>query len=88
MQRPCHLGLRMRTAAKFIGSSKKFESQIVIQCRKFGVDGKSIMGLLCLGVSKGETLTIAVDRNDADTACRQIEAYFRQKENCYCYDER
>jgi len=83
---PCDLGLHMRVAAKFIGFSKKFESQIRIQCRKFSADGKSMMGLLCLGASKGETLTIIVDGKDADTACREIEAYFQQKENCY--DER
>jgi len=79
---PCHLGLHMRTAAKFIGFSKKFESQITIQCRKFSANGKSIIGLLCLGASKGEALTIIVDGKDADTACREIEAYFQQKENC------
>ncbi|MCA9398898.1 MAG: HPr family phosphocarrier protein [Candidatus Omnitrophica bacterium] len=83
---PCHLGLHMRTAAGFIGFSKRFESHITIQCREFVTDGKSIMGLLCLGASKGETLMITVEGEDADIACREIEAYFQQEENCY--DER
>jgi phosphocarrier protein len=83
---PCHLGLHMRTAAKFIGFSKKFESQIEIQCRKFSANGKSIMGLLCLGVSKNERLMITVCGDDADIACCEIEKYFQQKDNCY--DER
>lgn len=79
---PCHLGLHMRTAAKFIGFSKRFESQIEIQCRQFSADGKSIMGLLCLGVSKNERLTITLKGDDADVACREIEEYFMEKTNC------
>ena len=79
---PCHLGLHMRTAAKFIGFSKRFESQIEIQCRKFSANGKSIMGLLCLGVSRNEKMTITVTGDDADVACCEIEKYFTQMANC------
>jgi phosphocarrier protein len=79
---PCRLGLHLRTAALFIHFANKFESEIRIRKNETIVDGKSILGLLALGVSRNEKLCIEIEGKDAELAIKMIKAYFGNQKNC------
>ncbi|MCL6268898.1 HPr family phosphocarrier protein [Sansalvadorimonas sp. 2012CJ34-2] len=66
------LGLHARAAAKFVGVASSFASSIRIGNQNKMVDGKSIMAVMMLAASKGTTLDIEVEGDDADQAYSAI----------------
>jgi len=67
------LGLHSRAAAQFVQLTNKYVSQIDIIKSTSKIDGKSIMGILCLGIGKEDTITIEVNGIDEDEAIQAIE---------------
>ena len=67
------LGLHARPAALFVQAASKFDSEIVVEKDGQRVSGKSIMGILMLGVEKGSTIIIEADGQDAKTAITELE---------------
>ncbi|CAM3794308.1 HPr family phosphocarrier protein [Parendozoicomonas haliclonae] len=68
------LGLHARAAAKFVGVATGFKSQIRLGRPEKMVDGKSIMSVMMLAASKGSTLALEVEGDDADQAREAIVA--------------
>ena len=66
------LGLHARAAAKLVTLASQFDSDIQIGRNGQKVNGKSIMGVMLLAASKGSTITIYADGDDADQAVQQI----------------
>ena len=71
------LGLHSRTAALFVQLCSKFKSEIYIEKDDFQINGKSIMGVMALGASLGETVNIIVDGSDEEEAMKEIEMFFK-----------
>jgi phosphocarrier protein HPr len=76
-------GLHARPAAKFVQTAKKFQSTITVNnfTKKTGpVDAKSILGVLSIGVSSGDEITLNIEGADAEQAaqamCDLIESNF------------
>lgn len=61
-------GLHARASAKFVDVAEKFESEILVAKDGQEVSGKSIMGLMLLAASKGESITISAEGRDAEQA--------------------
>ena len=62
-------GLHARATAAFVKLAETFKSDVSVE--KVGtmtVSGKSIMGLLMLGVPLGETITLTTEGADAELA--------------------
>ena len=68
------LGLHARAAAKFVGVASSFSSDVRVGRTDRMVDGKSIMSVMMLAASKGTTLTLEVEGDDADRAIQAIAA--------------
>jgi len=69
------LGLHARAAAKFVEITNKFESEIIVTIEDCTFDGKSIMGLLSIGIKKGDEIDVAIsgsDENEALTAIKKL----------------
>lgn len=79
---PCRLGLHARTSAKFIFFTRQFNSEIRIKKGRLIADGKSILGVLCLGASWKSKLLIEAIGLDADQAIERIESYFQNQDHC------
>ena len=79
---PCRLGLHARTSAKFIFFTRQFDSEIRIRKGKHVADGKSILGILCLGASWKSKLLIEAVGLDADQAIERIKLYFQNHDHC------
>ena len=75
-------GLHARPAALFVQTAAKFDSSVKIRKDNDLVDGKSIMGILSLGVERGSKILLIVEGDDAHQALEELERLLvSQEEN-------
>lgn len=67
------LGMHARAAAKFVKLATSFDSAIDIEKDSRRVNAKSIMGVMMLAASKGTTVTIHAEGNDAEKSLDALE---------------
>lgn len=73
-------GLHARPASEFVGTSGRFQSSVQVTFNDKTVDGKSILGIMSLGIAKGKTITLTVDGPDEEAAMAALVALFEPKE--------
>lgn len=75
-------GLHARPAAVFVQVANKFEARITIRRNDNDeeVNGKSIMGILMLGVEKGTPIIIEAEGDDATGAMEELEKIITHEE--------
>jgi phosphocarrier protein len=61
-------GMHARPAAQFVKNASQFQCEILVEKDDEQVNGKSIMGLMMLAASKGESIKIITQGNDAEAA--------------------
>ncbi|MFH1458532.1 MAG: HPr family phosphocarrier protein [Candidatus Omnitrophota bacterium] len=66
-------GLHARPAALFVQVANKFDSRITVKRDNEEVNGKSIMGILMLGVEANVTIMIEAEGQDAQLAITELE---------------
>jgi len=66
-------GLHARPAAMFVQIASRYNSAVTIQKDDEKVNGKSIMGILTLGVQPGTKVILEVDGEDADKVVMELE---------------
>ncbi|SCG82483.1 HPr-like protein crh Catabolite repression HPr [Proteiniborus sp. DW1] len=67
-------GLHARPASQFVFTASKFKSQIKVIKDGKEYNGKSIMGVLSMGASKGTNLTIQAEGEDEKEAVEALIA--------------
>lgn len=72
-------GLHARPAGLLVRIAKGFKANIEIEKEDKKANAKSIMGILSLGTSKGDTLTIIADGDDEGKAISALEDLFVNK---------
>ena len=72
-------GLHARPAALFVQTISKHSANVVVESEGQRVNGKSIIGLLTLGLQEGTELTIEVDGNNAQEVMQEIEELFQRE---------
>ena len=65
-------GLHARPAARIVRLASTFDSDIEIAKDGFGVNGKSIMGVMMLAAECGSSITIRADGPDAEKAVEAL----------------
>ena len=65
-------GLHARASAKFVTMASGLDAVIEVEKDGNRVCGTSIMGLMMLGAAKGDTITIHVVGDYAETAMEQL----------------
>ncbi len=73
-------GLHARPAALFVQVANKFDSSIIVRRDSEEVNGKSIMGILMLGVEKDTPIIIEADGEDARLAVEELEKLINSEE--------
>ena len=68
-------GLQARPVAEFVQIANNFKSNIRVQYSDKKVNAKSIMGMMSLGIAKGEAITVVADGEDEEQAVSDIEKY-------------
>lgn len=69
----CRDGLHARPAAEFVQLCKRISSDVKLEKDGKTVPGKSIIGIMSLGVSSGDEITVLVDGEDEAAAMEQIK---------------
>ncbi|KHF24026.1 HPr family phosphocarrier protein [Solemya velum gill symbiont] len=73
------LGLHARAAAKFVATASRFSSLIQVEKSGQKVNAKSIMGVMMLAASRGTTITLEANGDDAEDALDALEALINDK---------
>ncbi len=66
-------GLHARPAAEFVRIASQFESSIIVEHDGLSVNGKSIMGLLMLGLYPGAEIKLIISGEDEEEAMKQLQ---------------
>ncbi|MCF0228932.1 MAG: HPr family phosphocarrier protein [Parasporobacterium sp.] len=72
-------GLEARQVAMFVQIAGQYNCSVNIEYKGRRVNAKSIMGMMSLGLAKGEELTVETDGADEDKAAAGLEAYLSGK---------
>ena len=72
-------GLEARPIAMLVQVASRYESSIYIETGDKKVNAKSIMGMMTLILSAGDTITVSADGKDEDEALEGIEEYLSGK---------
>jgi phosphotransferase system HPr (HPr) family protein len=72
-------GLHARPAAEFVKMANGFDSEITVVYNGEEVDGKSIMGLMSLGIGNGDSLDIKIDGSDKESALTAVKNFLSDK---------
>lgn len=73
------LGLHARAAAKLVKLASSYESEIEIEKEGQRVNAKSIMGVMMLAASRGNTVTIYVAGTDEALAMDAVNSLINDK---------
>jgi len=68
-------GLEARPTALLVQVASQYESKIYVENGDKKVNAKSIMGMMTLGISVGEEVTVSADGADEEKAIAEIESY-------------
>lgn len=73
------LGLHARPAALFVQRANKFVSDIIVEKETKKINAKSIMGIMSLGVGKGDTIRLITDGPDEEEAMEELVDFIENK---------
>ena len=68
-------GLEARPVAVLVQVASQYESKIYVEIDNKKVNAKSIMGMMTLGLSTGESVVVSAEGTDEEAAIENIEKY-------------
>ena len=71
------VGIHARPAGLLVKEAKKYASKIMISKDGKSAEATKLMAVMGLGVKCGEEVTVEVSGDDEDTACAEMEAFFK-----------
>ena len=74
-------GLHARPASLWVQMASRYQSSITIKSNDSEVNGKSILGILSLGLAAGSKFELIVDGEDEQEAAGNLEALVKNLEN-------
>lgn len=69
-----------RPVAVLVQIASKFDSKIYFLAKDKRINAKSIMGMMSLGFSKGDSLAIEADGQDEETAVEELANYIESND--------
>jgi phosphocarrier protein len=71
--------MHARSAAMFVETANRYQSEILVKRDQIMVNGKSIMGIMMLAAAKGVELLIQVDGTDEEAALQALSRLINDK---------
>ena len=68
-------GLNVGTVALFIQEASQFDSSIYLEYGSKKVNAKSIMGMMAIGLTPGQSIEVNIEGEDETAAAESIENY-------------
>ncbi len=75
-----HQGLHARPAALLVQIAVKYDSSLMIKKDEECVNGKSIMGILMLGIQSNTSIVVITEGEDAEALLAEVEAFLSKDE--------
>ncbi|MGG3189324.1 HPr family phosphocarrier protein [Priestia megaterium] len=72
-------GLHARPATQFVKISSNFQSEVSVIKGERKINGKSIMGLMSLAISKGSTIRIEAEGSDEQQVIESLVNFIEHK---------
>ena len=72
-------GLEARPVAVQVQVASQYESKIYVEIDNKKVNAKSIMGMMTLGLSTGESVVVSAEGTDEEAAIENIEKYLSSR---------
>ncbi len=72
-------GLEARPVALLVQVASQYECSIHVASNDKRVNAKSIMGMMSMGISTGESVTVTAEGPDEEAAVENIEKYLSSK---------
>lgn len=72
-------GLHARASAKFVKTAECFDTEITVSKESTQVLGTSIMGLMLLAASKGDTITVSAKGPEAELGLKALKDLVEDK---------
>lgn len=69
-------GLHARPAAMIVQIASKYNSNVTIDKDGEQVNGKSIMGILTLGMQQNTRMRVIIEGEDAEQVLKELEVFF------------
>lgn len=66
------VGMHARSAAMFVETANRFQSEILVKRDEIAVNGKSIMGIMMLAAAKGVELSVQATGSDEAEALQAL----------------
>ena len=73
-------GLHARPAALFVQIAVKYDSNLTVRKDDESVNGKSIMGILMLGIQQNTKITLIIEGADAHQLMSELEEFLNKNE--------
>lgn len=73
-------GLEARPVAMLVQIASKYDSEISVESGEKRVNAKSIMGMMTLCLTAGESILVEADGSDEEAAVSDIEKYLKNQE--------
>lgn len=70
-------GMESRPVAILVQIASQYKSKIYLECVNKRVNAKSIMGMMTLGLEKGDRIVVEADGEDETKAVAEIENYLK-----------
>ena len=70
-------GLDARPIALLVQEASQYSSKILIEVENKQINAKSIMGMMTLGLSTGESVVVSAEGTDEEAAIENIEKYLK-----------
>lgn len=72
-------GLEGRTVASLVQIASRYKSSVYIEVENKKVNAKSIMGMMSLGIAKGEKINVVATGEDEQKALENVENFVTGK---------
>ena len=70
------LGIHARPAGLLVKEVKNFQRKVTLEKDGKSVDASRLMAVMGMGVKKDQTVTVKVEGDDEDAACKALKAFF------------
>ena len=71
------VGIHARPAGLLVKEIKKYTSTVMVCKGDKEVNALKLMALMGMGIKQGDTVKVAIEGADEDTAAAEIEAFFK-----------
>ena len=72
------VGIHARPAGLLMKKSVEYKSDVMVECKGKSANAKRIMGIMALGVRKGDLVTVTIEGEDEEEARVGLEAFFKE----------